>query len=68
MPTTNSNDPLPEHPEERSKVIALARKALEKFQVDNLSDHEVETILKRSWLEWEPKIKHALARYGQLEF
>jgi hypothetical protein len=62
------DDPLPADPKERKKVLAIARRALEKFDVEGLSDYEVEIMLKRSWLEWEPKIRHVLAKSGQLEF
>jgi hypothetical protein len=68
MPTDPLPDPLPRDPEERKKVLTIARRALEKFNVEDLSDLEVEIMLKRSWLEWEPKIRHVLAKSGQLEF
>lgn len=67
MPAAPS-DPLPEKPEERKKIIAIGRKAMESFGVEDLTDHEIETILRKSWLEWEPKIMHVLAKTGQLEF
>jgi hypothetical protein len=64
-----SDDPLPENPDERKKIIAIARKAMEQgMNVDDYTDQELETVLKKSWLEWEPKIKHVLAKTGQLEF
>jgi predicted regulator of Ras-like GTPase activity (Roadblock/LC7/MglB family) len=69
-PETQTDDPLPTNPEERAKVVAIARRAFAQFNVGELTDPEVETMSSKSVLAGmgteDPA--HVLAKSGQLEF